>query len=494
MQLYDYYHKFKPIVVTEDVFDKYKDNNGVELHGDFVDRLIATTPSNAQLQYLEMRFYAFVHFGVNTFTNREWGTGKESPSEFNPSALDTDQWCRAMISAGMKGVILTAKHHDGFCLWQTETTEHSIKNSPYKGGRGDVVGELAKSCAKYGLKLGLYLSPWDRNSEYYGHNTYNDFYIRQVEELTTKYGELFSLWFDGARGDCNMDEDFAYDFPAIYATIRKNQPNAVLSICAPDVRWVGNEGGRARECEWSVVGAFNTDNDKIAAGSQHSELEAKKMAVKATDDDLGSRKVLSEFDAYAFYPAETDVSMHFGWFYHPMQRPRKHKHLLKIYYTSTGANSSLLLNIPVDRRGLVARRDERALQAMGRSIAQFRSKPCKYTASVANEIVKELSSDDYSSYKMSEGERFIDFKLDKEELIGGFEIREDVRYSERVELFDLFAKCGDNWVQIASSSNIGNSRILVFRPKTAVKTDCVRLAIKQSRDNPVIRSVAIYAL
>ncbi|HIS04374.1 MAG TPA: alpha-L-fucosidase, partial [Candidatus Fimenecus stercoravium] len=221
-------------------------------------------PNRRQLLIQKMRYYAFVHYTVNTFTNREWGNGKEPESVFDPAAQDTDQWCEAIADAGMKGVILTCKHHDGFCLWPTKTTEHSVKNSPYNNGKGDVVREVADSCRKYGLKFGVYLSPWDRNCPLYGTPGYNDFYIEQLTELLTNYGEIFMLWLDGACGaDAAGQPKQKYDFERIWKTAVELQPNIVMSGCAPDVRWIGNESGKTRESEWNVVPRFAYDQQNL---------------------------------------------------------------------------------------------------------------------------------------------------------------------------------------------------------------------------------------
>ena len=241
---------------------------------DRIDLYTSIVPNRRQLIIQEMKYYAFVHYGINTFTNREWGNGKESEKLFNPKKQNTDQWCEAIAAAGMKGVILTCKHHDGFCLWPTETTEHSIKNSPYKNGKGDVVREVSESCKKYGLKFGVYLSPWDRNAECYGTPEYNDFYIRQLTELLTNYGDIFMLWLDGACGaKADGQPVQKYDFERIWNTAVELQPDIVMSGCAPDVRWIGNESGKTRESEWNVVPKFEYDQQNFAANCQ-------------TDDDM----------------------------------------------------------------------------------------------------------------------------------------------------------------------------------------------------------------
>ena len=325
-------------------------------------------PNRRQLIIQEMKYYAFIHYGINTFTDREWGTGKEDESVFNPKKQNTDQWCSAIADAGMKGVILTCKHHDGFCLWPTKTTEHSIKNSPYKNGKGDVVREVADSCKKYGLKFGVYLSPWDRNAECYGTPEYNDFYIKQLTELLTNYGEIFMLWLDGA---CGAKEDGKavqkYNFERIWKTAIELQPDIVMSGCAPDVRWIGNESGKTRESEWNVVPKFQYEQQNFTANFQ-TDGDTKGFQQRCQDimlPDMGSREFLSKFNEFMWYPAEVDVSIREGWFYHSMQSPKSLNHLMKIYYNSAGNNSLLLLNIPPDKNGLLDESDVKRLYEMG---------------------------------------------------------------------------------------------------------------------------------
>lgn len=259
-----------------------------------VELYTSIVPSPRQTAFQEGGFHVFFHYGINTFTNREWGDGKAPAQMFSPTRQNTDQWIEAVSAAGAKGVILTAKHHDGFCLWPTETTEYCVRNSPYRSGYGDVVREVSDSCKKYGLKFGLYLSLWDRNCPLYGTPEYNDFYIRQLTELLTGYGEIFCVWLDGACG-AKMDgkEPYPYDFERVYQTVRGLQPNAVISNCGPDIRWVGNESGRARKSEWNVVPAFSCETQNIASHSQ--QTDAQDMKQQASDshlEDLGSRAFL----------------------------------------------------------------------------------------------------------------------------------------------------------------------------------------------------------
>ncbi|RYZ59326.1 MAG: alpha-L-fucosidase, partial [Chitinophagaceae bacterium] len=291
-------------------------------------------PSPRQLKWQQMELTAFFHFGVNTFTGREWGDGKEDPKVFNPTALDARQWVREAKAAGFKLVILTAKHHDGFCLWPTATTAHSVKSSLWKDGKGDVVKEVAQACKEYGISFGVYLSPWDRNAAVYGTEAYNDFFIAQLTELLTGYGKVDEVWFDGANGEGPNGKKQVYDFERYYKHIRKLQPQAVIAVMGPDVRWVGTETGYGREQEWSVVPANNLNPEGIAANSQQG------LAFKPQGDmmgnDLGSREKIKTAKGLVWYPAETDVSIRPGWFYHEKddEKVKTTEKLLDIYYSS----------------------------------------------------------------------------------------------------------------------------------------------------------------
>lgn len=301
--------------------------------------LAGPVPTPAQLAWQKMELTMFCHFGVNTFTDREWGDGKEDPKIFDPSDLDCRQWARAAKEGGFKLVILTAKHHDGFCLWPSQYTEHSVKSSPWKGGRGDVVREFTEAFRAEGLKVGLYLSPWDRNQPVYGTEEYNDYFCHQLTELLTNYGKVDEVWFDGACGEGPNGKKQVYDWARYYALIRKLQPEALIAICGPDVRWVGNESGVARIGESSVRPASEHQQDRAV-------------------------------DGLAWHPAECDVSIRPGWFYHASQddKVKTLDHLMNIYFQSVGRNSVLLVNVPPDRRGRFADPDVARLKEFGDAV------------------------------------------------------------------------------------------------------------------------------
>src|SRR5579871_4891827 len=303
-------------------------------------------PSPRQLTWHEREFYAFVHFNMNTFTGKEWGEGYEDSKQFNPTALDCRQWARVCKAAGMKGIIITAKHHDGFCLWPSQYTEHSVKNSPFRGGKGDVLKELSDACKEYGLKFGVYLSPWDRNHPDYGDSPkYNAFFEKQLTEVLTHYGPIFEVWFDGANGEGPNGRKQVYDWPAFIGVVRKYQPNAVIfSDAGPDIRWVGNEAGHADPTNWCLL-----RRDEFYPGTPRSA-------------ELTS----GHADGNYWVPAECDVSIRPGWFYHANEddRVKTVAQLEDIYYRSVGENASMLLNLPVDRRGLVHETDAERIREL----------------------------------------------------------------------------------------------------------------------------------
>lgn len=438
-----------------------------------LDLYTSIVPNRRQLIIQEMKYYAFIHYGVNTFTNREWGNGKEDESVFNPRKQDTDQWCKAIADAGMKGVILTCKHHDGFCLWQTKTTEHSVKNSPYKNGKGDVVREVSESCKKYGLKFGVYLSPWDRNAKCYGTPEYNDFYIKQLTELLTDYGEIFMLWLDGACGakaDGKPMQD--YDFERIWSTALELQPNIVMSGCAPDVRWIGNESGKTRESEWNVVPKFQYEQQNFVVNCQTDD-DMKAFQKRCQDvmlPDMGSREFLSNFDEFMWYPAEVDVSIRLGWFYHPLQifTLKSLNHLMKIYYNSAGNNSLMLLNIPPNKDGLLAKRDVKRLREMGKWIR-------KENELLIREAKTEKSDDGYT-IKLTFPRQSVD----------RIRLSEDTTKSQRVEKFSIYA----DDKKIFNGTIIGFSKTAIFEPIT---TDNITVKIEECRKEPYIQQAEVIA-
>lgn len=446
-----------------------------------LEKYVSIVPNRRQLIVQDMKFYAFIHYTVNTFTGREWGTGKESPKIFNPKCQDVDQWIKAIKSSGMKGVILTCKHHDGFCLWPTKTTEHNISNSPYKNGKGDIVREVSDCCKKYGLKFGVYLSPWDRNAECYGTPAYNDFYIAQLTELLTNYGDIFMLWLDGA---CASSRDGKpnqkYDFERIWRTAVELQPNICMSGCAPDFRWVGNERGKCRESEWNVVPKFEYEYQNLAVNCQDID-DVKKFQKRCEDvmiQDLGSRSVLEKYDEYMWYPAEVDVSIRTFWFYHKLDTlaVKSIDHLMRIYYDSVGGNGLLLLNIPPNKNGLFHRKDVARLAEMGQWLAKEESLKLK------NVQISEMREN---------GDKFeYDLIFDKCS-VDRVRLEEDTTKSQRVEEFSVYAEVDGNKVQVYKGTVIGFGKIAIF--DKPIITNKITIVIEKCRLEPYMRYMEVYA-
>ena len=452
---------------------------------EIIRKAAQVTPSPRQLAWQQREFIAFVHFGINTFTDREWGTGKEDPKLFNPTQLDARQWVRVCKEAGMKMIILTAKHHDGFCLWPSKYTEHSVKNSPWREGKGDVVRELADACREAGLAMGIYLSPWDMHEPTYGDTVkYNDFYKNQLRELLTNYGEVDEVWFDGAKGP--NAKDMEYDWAGYYAIVRELQPNAVI-FNGPDVRWVGNESGYARESEWSVMNR----NDKPFE------------FVNLTAKDLGSTKALGDRANLIWYPAEADVSIRPGWFYHASQddKVKSLEKLLDIYFCSVGRNSALLLNIPPDRRGLIHENDARRLGELGKVLDEIFKQSFALGAVAKASHVRD-DNPIYGADKIVDGNRntywctddgttsaTVEFSLAKKSTFNVAELAEYITVGQRVEEFTLEAWDGGDWNEFARSTTVGYKRLLRFDDVT---TEKVRLRILMSRLCPTICQFGLY--
>ncbi len=458
-------------------------------------------PSPRQMAWQEMEFIAFVHFGTNTFTDREWGQGTESPAVFNPTDLDARQWAKVIKEAGMKMVIITAKHHDGLCLWPSQYTDHSIRNSPWRGGKGDVVGEVASACREYGLKFGVYLSPWDRHEQSYGDSPrYNEHFRNQLRELLTNYGEVSEVWFDGANGEGPNGKRQVYDWPSYYALIRELQPNAVIAIMGPDVRWVGTESGYGRETEWSVVPDVVQNLDTIAAGSQQSPVDGAFVPGDLTAADLGSREKIKHAKALLWYPSETDVSIRPGWFYHEDQdnRVKTPEKLVDIYYSSVGRNSVLLLNIPPDRRGRISDSDIKSLAGMRKILDQT------FAVNLASGVAVRASNeraghpgtlavdnDNGTYWTTADGvtSGTLEYSLPTRSTFDRALLQEHIRVGQRVERFHIDLWDGARWKQVIQGTTIGYKRLLRFPAVTGEK---VRLVIDESRTSPTLSSFGLY--
>ena len=467
-----------------------------DTEADIIRKAANVVPSPRQLRWQKLELTAFFHFGVNTFTNREWGTGKEDPKIFNPSELDANQWVKVAKDAGFKQVILTAKHHDGFCLWPSKYTEHSVKNSPWKDGKGDVVKEVADACKKQNIGFGIYLSPWDRNSALYGTGeAYNDYFVNQLTELLTNYGRIDEVWFDGANGEGPNGKKQVYDFERWYKVIRKLQPAAVIAIMGPDVRWVGTESGYGRETEWSVVPADNLDQSTIESNSQQGI--AFKPSGDMTGDDLGSRDKIMTAKGLVWYPAETDVSIRPGWFYHPEEndKVKSPEKMLDIYFHSVGRNSVLLMNIPPDKEGLINEADIKNLKEWKKMRDNiFKNNLAKGAIiTSANGISKQTILDDsYSTYWTTKGKdtsAVIELNLKNKKTFNVLMLQENITVGQRIEQFELDYLNGNSWEKATEGTTVGYKRLLQF---DLVTTDKVRLKIISSRLNPTIAEMGLY--
>jgi alpha-L-fucosidase len=331
-----------------------------------INKAASVVPSPRQYEWQKLEFTAFVHFGINTFDRVEWGQKNIDISKFNPKELNAKQWVKTFKDAGMKEVIFTAKHHDGFCLWPTKYTKLSIAYTPFRNGKGDIVRDISNACREAGLKFGFYLSPWDMHEKTYGTPAYNDYFKNLLTELLTNYGEISEVWFDGANGEGPNGKKQVYDWHSYYQLIRKLQPKAAIAIAGPDIRWVGTESGYGRKTEWSVLPGSNMNQDEIAAHSQQKSIDGAFVPHDLMDEDLGSRSKLENASSLIWYPAEVDVSIRPRWFYNEddndlVKSPYK---LLDIYYNSVGMNALLLLNVPADMRGLINDNDIKSLQGM----------------------------------------------------------------------------------------------------------------------------------
>lgn len=385
-------------------------------------------PTRAQLQWQQDELAMFIHFGVNTFTNREWGDGKESPSIFAPAKLDPRQWARVAQRSGFKAMILTAKHHDGFCLWPSKTTRHSVASSPWRNGQGDVVREFVNACRAEGLRPGLYLSPWDRNHPTYGDSPrYNDIYIEQLTELLTGYGPLAEVWFDGANGEGPNGKRQEYDWPRVWGTVRKLQPNAVMfSDAGPDVRWNGNENGIAGDPNWSTVDPARVPAPGVSGPGIIDALQH--------GDAKGT----------VWRPAEADVSIRPGWFYHPAEdgRVKTGDQLVNLYLRSVGRNSKLLLNVPPTPEGLIHDNDATQLAAMQSRLRAMFGTPLT--------IGRDRVSIDGRQREVT---------LLSPVPLGFVRLAEDIAQGQAVSKYVISGFDGTNWLELSTGTTIGYAKI-----------------------------------
>ncbi len=436
-------------------------------------------PTERQLEWQQRELAMFVHFTVNTFTNREWGDGTEDPAIFDPSELDVDQWVRAAQEFGFRSIVLTAKHHDGFCLWPSRYTDHSVRSSPWRDGRGDVVGDLARACSEAGIRFGVYLSPWDRHEPSYGNELqYNLYYLGQLRELLTEYGPLSEVWFDGAKGEDARDMN--YYFQTYWALVRQLQPGAVIfSDEGPDVRWIGNERGSAGESCWSML-----DRSRVSVGRADTDY-------LNTGDPDGSQWV----------PGETDVSIRKGWFWHPDQEPKSVEELLDIYFHSVGRNSVLLLNVPPDNRGRLPETDVRRLREFRSALDSIFQKDLAAGATgragnvrggspdfgVENTLDGRLET--YWATDDAARSAWVEYDLGKPRLFNVCRLQEPIQLGQRVKKYRLEVETPSGWRTVSEGTTIGYKKLDRFE---TVKAQHVRLRILQSRGCPLLAEFGLY--
>jgi alpha-L-fucosidase len=422
--------------------------------GRLIQQASRPTPSPSQLAWQRDELAMLIHFGVNTFTNREWGDGTENPAIFNPAKLDARQWARTARDAGFKAMVLTAKHHDGFCLWPTKTTRHSVASSAFRGGQGDVVREFVEACRAENLKVGLYCSPWDRNHPSYGDSArYNDVFIDQLTELLTQYGPVHEVWFDGANGEGPNGKRQQYDFPRFWAHVRKLQPEAVMfSDAGPDIRWIGNERGVAGDTNWSTV-----DPSVVTVPGMSGDAVMKMLQ----DGDPNGT---------VWRPGETDVSIRPGWFYHPAEdtRVKTVDQLVELYFTSVGRNSKLLLNVPPTPDGLLHDVDVERLKGMRRSLDSMFAANQAMDLNLTEEIHPRSAVYDY--------------RLRSRLSVSILDVREDIKRGQVVSKYVIDGSNGGTWSELARGTTIGYRRLHRITP---VIVDSLRLTVEDALAEPI---------
>ncbi|MCI5649514.1 MAG: alpha-L-fucosidase [Fusicatenibacter sp.] len=454
----------------------------------FLREAAEVKPSGKQLDWFDMELYAFVHFGPNTFTDREWGLGTEEESVFFPEKLDCDQWEEAIKAAGMKGMVLTAKHHDGFCLWPSRYTEHSVKNSPLQR---DVVKEASDACRRGGIKFGFYLSPWDRNSELYGTPSYNDYFCNQLTELLTGYGEIFYVWFDNACGEGPNGKKQEYDFGRYFDLIHKYQPNAVIfNDFGPDIRWCGNEAGAARHAEWSVVPSELCHYSRVQTGPGPMAFEGDLSYLYNTEQELGTMPNILYSKGLTYTPAEIDMSIRPGWFWHKEENPHSLERLFLTYLSSVGANACLNLNVPPTTEGLIDERDVKRLKELG------------------DLIRKEFGAERLACVEKLQGEPLTQpvYQITLEQPVRELKyivLKEEIAKGQRVESFRITAESGSGrQYPLYQGTCIGHKKICQLHDPFALQNPLIndsgdaihrlRVQITAARDEVFLKEIKVY--
>ncbi len=418
-------------------------------------------PSSAQLKWHEDEYYLFMHFGPNTFTDKEWGDGKEKTEVFNPNEMDCNQWCRIAKQSGAAGIIITAKHHDGFCLWPSKYSTHTVQQSTFKR---DVLAELSAACKKAGLKFGVYISPWDRNHPDYGTPKYNDVFVNMMEELFTNYGPIWELWWDGANGEGPNGKKQVYDWNRFEKTVRRLSPQTVIfSDIGPDMRWIGNESGIGGETNWNTL---DTAGFKRGEGGP------------STDSLL-----TGNVNGVNYIPAESDVSIRPGWFYHKEedQKVKSPDELMKIYLRTVGRGANLLLNVPPDRRGLINEHDSAALVGFYNKRTIFNQPNLLKNASLnLTEPDKKNPSNNYSRY----------YILKKPVIMKGLILQEDVKYGQKIAGVAITVSNKGEVKYQQTITTVGNKRILLFNEP--INASEVAIVVLKTKGIPVFKHVKAF--
>jgi alpha-L-fucosidase len=496
---------FVNIIALSQRSQKYSQGNFIILHpgdspGQIIQKAANVTPSVLQYNWQKLEFTAFVHFGINTFDKVEWGQKNIDISKFNPKELNAKQWVKVFKEAGMKMVILTAKHHDGFCLWPSKFNSLNIANTPFQNGKGDIVRDLSTACREAGLKFGFYLSPWDMHEKTYGTPEYNNYFEDLLTELLSNYGEISEVWFDGANGEGPNGKKQVYDWGTYYQLIRRLQPNAAIAIMGPDVRWVGTESGYGRQTEWSVTPGSRMNQDEIAAHSQQKALDSAFIPHDLTDEDLGSREKIEKASSLTWYPAEVDVSIRPRWFYNSdddelVKSPSK---LVDIYYNSVGLNDVLLLNVPPDTIGLINVNDIKNLKGMRYILDEtFKVNLAQNAIVTASNEKKQNKAkyildnrlDTYWTTQKDISTASIEIKLNKTQTFNRAMLQENILAGQRIEKFHLEYWDGKKWDLLIEGTTVGYKRLLRFPAVTSHK---VKLIIDKCRTNPTLASFGLY--
>ncbi|MEE1065062.1 MAG: alpha-L-fucosidase [Acutalibacteraceae bacterium] len=445
----------------------------------YIKKANSVVPSKAQLDFMDTEFIAFIHYGMNTFTNNEWGTGREPVKYFKPAEFSAKQWVMAIKSAGMKGLVLTCKFSDGFCLWPSKFTDHTVKNSPWLDGEGDMVRELSEECRKEGVKFGIYLSPYDMHEPSFGTEAYNDFFVNQLTELCTEYGDIFCVWFE--RDESGKQP---YDWERYYKTIRELQPDAMICNCGPDIRWCGNHSGIGRQSEWSVV---------------PKELINDAPAALLVQPDLGSRKKIKKAKELVWFPAIMDMKMRPGWFFHDHETPN-----LKVlstaimsYFKSVGNNGTFILNVSPSHNGRIDKKDLEQLVTLGAQLElEFKEDFTKEATFTSSGCSDELHSEKFinsgkSYFKSAQGAKKSVITVDMGDVksIDKIILAENIATGQQIEKFSLYYFYNKRWHKIYKGTTIGRKKICIVTPMEARR---IKLVIEKTRDFATISEFKVY--